>query len=765
MPYTDYAGNDQYLYQLLCLGAGEFEIEEIRVEDTPITAFAEVETEIIAPGGTVTLFPTRVITSVEVSGQELTGAKIGTYAWAATVITITETAHGRTTGQTVAPEFTSGGATSGVYQIAAVLDADHYTVAHATGAGNGAVVVRSVLGGRDGFVASGADTMARRLALDLVLPMGLFGSGSTLTDKSLSVRFQARQVDDNGAPVGSWIDLGIETMTNRTTTPQRKTFRYTLATPGRYRVRAWRTDIKDTSTSVGHMVLWGGLRSYLAGAQNFGPVTLIAIRMRATDNLSLQATRKIGVIATRKLPVWTGAAWSAPTATTSIAWAIADAARNADYGAGLADAQIDLAALVALDAIWTARGDTFNGRFEQAASWWDAISRLALAGRARMFLQGGVLRLGRDAPASLPVALYSMRNIKRGSFVVDYLTLDDQTADRIDVAYFDATTWSPRRVTAALAGSAGTKPVKIDLFGVTNRDQALREGLYHAAANKYRRRVVKFTTEMEGFIPSIGDLIAIQHDMPGWGASAEALGWDAASRTLTLSEPMVFGPGSHVIGIRSGGGGLSGPWAVTAGADAWHVVLAETPDVTPYTGADRERSHIVFGTASTWRAEARVASLRPRGLHEAELECVIEDPSVHTADQGVTAPPIIISGLPRRVTTPVVARVRAALMPGDATRVLLSWQPAPGADLYQIEMAEGSDPSDPTVSWTRVGDTTSTNYIVTLLYASRSLIRIRGVGLMAGAWAATSIGSLVPNFWFADPTGFWQADANPFWSS
>ena len=51
MPYTDYAGNDQYLYQLLCLGAGEFEIEEIRVEDTPITAFAEVETEIIAPGG------------------------------------------------------------------------------------------------------------------------------------------------------------------------------------------------------------------------------------------------------------------------------------------------------------------------------------------------------------------------------------------------------------------------------------------------------------------------------------------------------------------------------------------------------------------------------------------------------------------------------------------------------------------------------------------------------------------------------------------
>jgi len=220
-----------------------------------------------------------------------------------------------------------------------------------------------------------------------------------------------------------------------------------------------------------------------------------------------------------------------------------------------------------------------------------------------------------------------------------------------------------------------------------------------------------------------------------------------------------------VIGIRSGGGGLSGPWAVTAGATAYDVVLAETPDVTPYTGSDHERSHVVFGTASTWRAEARVASLRPRGLHEVEIECVIEDPSVHTADQGVTAPPIIISDLPRRVTAPVVQRLRARLLPGDVARVLLSWQPSPGADLYQIEMAEGSDPSDPTVSWTRAGDTTSTNYVATLLYANRSLIRVRGVGLMAGAWAATSIGSLVTDFWFADTTPFWQADANPFWSS
>ncbi len=33
-PYQEYAGNEQYLYQLLCVGRGEYDIEAIRIEDT-----------------------------------------------------------------------------------------------------------------------------------------------------------------------------------------------------------------------------------------------------------------------------------------------------------------------------------------------------------------------------------------------------------------------------------------------------------------------------------------------------------------------------------------------------------------------------------------------------------------------------------------------------------------------------------------------------------------------------------------------------------
>lgn len=765
-PYTEYAGNEQYLYQLLCLGVGEFDIEEIRIEDTPISAFAEVSYEVIQPGGQVTLFPTNVITSVEVAGQEFVGRKTGTYSRSGTVITVTETGHGRVVGQAVQLEFTTGGAPTDVYAIATVPTADTFTVTAATGTGTGNVNIRAVVGGLDGFVASDAGSVAQRLAVDIVMPRGLYGDGGggNIADISLQVTFQARRVDDNGLPLAGWVTLASETITDRTVTPQARSFSYSLPTPGRYRVRAWRVDAMSTSNTAGHQVVFAGLRSYLSETQDFGPVTLIAMRMRATNNLSAQASRRIGVLATRKIPVWNGSAWSAPVATRSIAWAIADAARNVDYGAGLPDARLDLAALLALDAIWTARGDTFNGRFDQASSWWEAISKIAGAGRARLFMQGGRLRVVRDGPDALPVALYSMRNIKRGSFSIDYLLPSDQTADALEMSYFDEVTWSPRRVTAALPGSTLARPVKSEIFGATDRAQVLREGLYHAAANKYRRRLIHFSTEMEGFIPSIGDLIAVQHDMPGWGAHAEALVWDAGSRTLTLSEPVTFGAGAHYVGFRTAQGGISGPWEVTAGATAATLILTEAPDMTPYTGSERERTHVVFGRAQTWRTLAKVTAVRPRGLYEVMIDAVTEDPSVHTADQGITAAPIRTSNLPRRMTKPVVRGLLARRIPGDNTRAVLAWQAAAGAETYQIEMAEGSDVDDPSVSWTRVADTSAAHHVITLLYAAKTLIRVRGVGLAAGPWAAAALGTLITQMWNTDATPMWTADSNAMWS-
>lgn len=765
-PYTEFAGNEQYLYQLLCLGAGHYDIEQIRIEDTPIEAFDEIEVQVVPPGGQVTLFPAAVVTAVEVAGQELAGAKIATYARSGTTITVTENGHGRAVGQAVWLGFAS--ALDGAFAIAAVLDANRFTVTTAdSGSGSGSVTVCSMLGGLTGFVASGPDTTAWRLAVDLLLPRGLYATDDdgNLESLSLTLQFQAQLVDDAGAPLAGWIVLGTVEVGDRTVTPVRRSLHWDLVTPGRYRVRAFRLDQKSTDSQDGHEVLLSGLRAYLYGPLTFGGVTLIALRMRATNNLSAQASRRVAVIATRKLPVWTGSGWSAPVATRSIAHALADAASNSVYGAGLADTEIDHAGLAALDAIWTARGDRFDGRFDTAAGWWEAAGRIAAAGRAQVFLQGGKLRVVRDGPADLPVALFSMRNIVQGSFGIDYLMASEQTADAIEMSYWDAGTWSQRRVTARLPGSSGAAPAKAELFGVTDRAQAYREAMYQAAANRYRRRVLRFETEMEGFIPSLGDLIAVQHDVPGWGTAAEAMGWDAAGRVLHLSQPVEFGTGAHYVGLRRRDGSLSGPWAVSPGPDRWSVVLAATPDVVPSEGPG-ERTHVVFGPGQTWATLAKVTEVRPTGLYSVRIEAVAEDPSVHTADSGVTAPPIVTSSLPRRVTRPSVTGLIARRMPGDATRALVAWAPAADADVYQIEMAEGTDPLAAAVTWTRIAETTATARAVTLLHAARTMVRVRAIGLADGPWLAATLGSLIPLAWNDDPgTSAWTTDSNPAWSS
>lgn len=690
-PYAEYAGNEQYLYQLLCLGQGEYDVEAIRIEDTPLSNFAEIDYEIIGPGETLTLFPASVVTSTEVSGQDLT---YNTY---------------------IGP-----------------------------------------------FTANAAGTSANTLAVDVVAPRGLYYANDSGGLSSVSITFivEARLIDSGGSPLGSWVQIGSETLTAGTNTPQRYSFRYS-GLVGRYEVQVKRTSAQGGTSRYGDDLIWAGLRAYLPETRTWAGQTVIALRMRASNNLSGQASRKINVISTRKLPIYSEGVWTAPQVTRSPAWALADACR-ASYGGGLADSRIGIDELVTLAATYAARGDTFDGRFDNTVTLWEALQKIGQAVRTRPYHQGGIVHFVRDEAASVPVVLFTMRSIVRGSFSVDYLMPTDDTADAIDAGYFDSEVWSARRVQAALPGSAEDKPLRVELFGVTGRAQAYREATYLAAVNRYRRKAIKFATEMEGFIPAYGDLIAISHDMPAWGSSGEITGYNAGTKTLTLSEPVSFGGGTHYLGLRARDGSVSGPYVVTAGADAYHVVhTAATLDITPYTGGAAERTHFAFGAGETWRQEARVMAVRPRGLYQVEIEAINEDPSVHTADEGITAPAAQSSQLPSLYTRPVVAGLTVRSSLGDPATALVSWQSAPGARSYVVEVSADGD------KWTRVGETTSNNSAVPAVYGNSTLIRVAAVGFTQGPFIQVAYAATSDYFWSGtDSNLFWSGtDSNLFWSS
>ena len=655
--YTEFAGNEQYLYQLFCIGQGYYDIDGIYIYDTPIASFPEITYEVVQPGGTVTLFPTDVISSGAVSGQEL---------------------------------------------------------------------IATILGP---FITNNAGTTTNALAVDISLARGLYyaNDGGGLDARTVSFRIEAQKINDAGTAVGSWTVLQDVSITAATNTPQRYSYRYNV-TAGRYQVRLTRLSAKDTDTRVGNDINWVGLRAYLPGNQQYGNVTMVAMRMRASNSLSAQSSQKVNMIVTRKLPIWNGSAWSAPTRTRSIAWALADICR-ASYGAGYSDNRIDLAKLISLDTTWASRGDTFNGAYDTANVFWDSLTICAKAGRAKPYMQAGIVHFVRDEQRTLPVAMFNMQNIAQGSVSVDYVMPTEATADVIEMQFWNESIWGWDYINCALPDSTSSTPVKKQIFGVTNRNQAWREGMALAAENKYRRTFISLGSEMEGFIPSFADLCAISHDRPQWGQSGEVVAYDAPSKTVTTSEPLDFSvSGNHYFAFRYRDGSVSVAYQATAGANENQAVLSVALDFVPDIGTDRERTYYTFGVANALYKRALVASIKPRDLMHCDLSFVIDDDRVYTADSGSAGSATPSYPLPVVITRPGVSGL--TVTPGAAGKTAIAaWLPSPNTDSYAVEISY-----DAGASWQRVGTTAATRLEFNVLVGTVR-VRVAAVGLTQGDWA------------------------------
>ena len=480
------------------------------------------------------------------------------------------------------------------------------------------------------FILNSAETMITKIEVDVAFQRGCYYANDSggLSSKTIQWKIEVRSIDDNDAPLGEWYALGNESITEATHNGIYKTYTYDVPA-GRYEIRATRLDDKDTSSRAGHEIRWSSAKGFVLSAKDYGNVTLLAIIMKATDNLSQRSSRLVNCIVTRKLNTWSPLSGWSPSVepTRSIAWALADILK-ASYGANLKDNAIDLQALYDLDKVWSSRGDTFNAVFDSKLTVYEALSRTAKVGRAVAFIQGGIVRFVRDEPKTIPVALFGPRNIVKNSLSIQYLMPSEDTADSVTVEYFSEKTWKTSEVTGSFEASSSDKTATVELFGCTNKEQALREATYMALANRYRRRIVTFSTELEGLIPSYGDLIAITHDMAQWGQGGEILKQEGLK--LTLSEPVTFKDGQeHYLALRKKNGSLSGPYKVTAGEQSNEVVLAKLPDIEILTGSDVERTHFAFGIADKWSILARVTGVRPRST-QIEITATIEDSRVHT---------------------------------------------------------------------------------------------------------------------------------------
>lgn len=226
-----------------------------------------------------------------------------------------------------------------------------------------------------------------------------------------------------------------------------------------------------------------------------------------------------------------------------------------------------------------------------------------------------------------------MRNIQKGSFSIEYQMVTEDTPDGLELEYFDQTTWSSGFVTMAVPGVVGepVQPARASIIGISNLPQAQRECAYMVADAAYRRSVVVFTTEMEGYLPAFGDLIAVSHDIAGWGKSGEIESWTGGSAICT--EELDWSVGDNYAILTTAQGDVLGPYKVRAGSTSRSMVFETIPPSgTIYTGTEKERTRYAMGAASSYAKLCRVVSILPRAGDVVQIRAIVEDNRVHSAD-------------------------------------------------------------------------------------------------------------------------------------
>jgi sulfur carrier protein ThiS len=453
-PYNQYIGNDQYLFQLFCVGQGEYDDFDSYIEDTPLGNFPGVEWAIYPPGEPVVLFPDNVITSVEVTGVELFGSNQSEFA-----------------GE------------SGPYVLnPANTDANR-------------LEVDVVLPGGLYFA----------------------GSDGKLKPRTVTAEFEYQEIDDSGTPIGSWTVAFLFSQTLQTNTPQRFTLGVDV-TPGRYQIRGMRTNVKDTDTNASDMLRWDGARAFLPSTKDYGDVTLYALKIRATNNLNDKSSSRFNTWATRKLPIYDSGTeiWSAPVATRSIVWAFCDVFRSA-YGGRLDDEFFDLEALLALETVYDGLGWNFDFVFDQRIGVWEAAKVIARAGRAVPMLDISRVTMIRDYLQTVVSAVYNQENIVKDTFKLDTVFADQDEYDGVEMEFTNPNTGLPDYVKCLVGDDAGENCEQIKFPGCRDRNRAFEEGMYIRRTRLLQRQNITFETTLEGRVPKYGNLIKVIHDTPKWG--------------------------------------------------------------------------------------------------------------------------------------------------------------------------------------------------------------------------------------------------------
>lgn len=743
-PYSDYQGEFQFLNLLLCLGAGKFDIEQVLIDTTILAAKNPADFGGVSGGSWPLFNPDNIKGNKDWQVQFLVSNTSG--------------------DANINPAFV--GVQIRYYEPGSNVDLFPLNVFQAPDVSGQdfpdptrTFTVNDWLGG---FIANPSGSLAYHIAIDIAFPAGLYvqNNAGALYGASVGIVVQAQPVNEAGEPLGPYGDLINQTISLTTRQPTRMTLGADVG-PGRYQIRVQRTSVPSQflaqpdgagNTTVNDVV-WLGLRAFLQGPTSFKDVSVLAIRLLATAQLSSASAKQIGVIATRVLPVW-----DVPTQTMiekptrSPAWAFYDAATNVVYGANRPVSKVDFQGIIDLDAGATARGDTCNISFASAVAVPQAFDSILLSTRAKHRWAGDILTFVRDELVPVPQMLLTDQQIVRGSITFNYIFNDDITQDSVILEYLDEVTWKPAEAqyppNGTPAGFVSTLPSRIRADAITNRQQAKREAAFFYLQAFYRRIKITLDTEHEGRLLNLGSVIRIQSELPqSWGSTGvvTAVVFDGVSWEVTLSPaPDWSVQGTHFINLREKTGKLFGPISCSQGGTTNIAVLsnADLATVQTQTGTTlarclerldgAEQPSYDFGVGTAVSRKCIVLSGTPRG-ENVTLNLVADNDLVHTTDLA-DIPPLPAQDPRLNPPVPIIAGLIANFDQGVIEPTLrATWWPSSGAAYYDAQVSY-----DGGKNWVEIYSGTAPGF-TKIVENAALILRVAGIGNAHGAWVQLSL--------------------------
>ena len=343
----------------------------------------------------------------------------------------------------------------------------------------------------------------------------------------------------------------------------------------------------------------------------FGNKTTVHTVTQATARATTMKTRQLNCLASRRLPLYDGTAFSGAFDAEGrhVSGSIVATSRLVDILAAVAvDPMIgrrDLASEVDMQQIlsvqkqldnWRPDVGQFNFTFDSDnTSFEETVIMIANAGFCIAYRQNGKIRLAFDRAQAASTAIFTHRNKKPRSETITRAFANDADYDGVEFVYVDPDSMQSETISLPLDGSY-TKAKKFEIPGIRNFPQAwLRANREYQKLLGQRVTIETSTTgDARSLLPN--SRVDIVDNTRFKSYDGEVVG--QAGMELTLSHDVTFTSGlSHSIVLMRRDGGLNSI-ACSAGSAANKVVLHSLPSEPLVTAYGREGIRSIYSFAA-----------------------------------------------------------------------------------------------------------------------------------------------------------------------